>query len=64
MDQIGKEHTEEIERLRQKNAELMDALEQICSLRTIPLKNRELRVRLLSSIDIAKAAIAKTTGGE
>lgn len=54
----------ENERLRQQNAELVDALEQICSLRTIPLKNRELRVRLLSSIDIAKAAIAKTTEGE
>ena len=54
LDQIGKEHTEEIERLRQQNAELVEALRSIAGCGTA----------WFTASKLAKSAIAKATGGK
>ena len=55
LDQIGKEHTEEVEGLRQQNALLLGALNQMV---------RHHDQLTPEDIKQAKDAIAKATGGE
>ena len=59
LDQIGKEHTDEIERLRQQYADLLTEMERIANV------SERWEDSLVSQInEIARAAIAKATGGE
>lgn len=59
LDQIGKEHTKEIERLEKQYAELLVEMERIADV------SERWEDCLVSQInEIARAAIAKATGGE
>ena len=63
LDQIGKEHTEEIERLRQLNAELVEALQTISKWQ--PTSATQPRQKIIDNMQLyARLSITKATGGE
>lgn len=63
LDQIGKEHTEEIERLRQQVADLVNALQTINKWQ--PSSKTQPRQKIIDNIQFyAHLSIAKATGGE
>lgn len=64
LDQIGKEHTEEIERLRQQNAELNQKIKDLVESLEWIANRLESNHTVPSEAILARNAIAKATGGE
>ena len=63
LDQIGEEHTKEIERLRQQVADLVNALQTINEWQ--PSSKTQPRQKIIDSMQFyAHLSIAKATGGE
>ena len=63
LDQIGEEHTKEIERLRQQVADLVNALQTINKWQ--PSSKTQPRQKIIDSMQFyAHLSIAKATGGE